>query len=504
MRRFRQAAGKTILGVLWRRWRLVLLLGAPAVWICIRELGFYFRYTGTRWGDSTFLDRLVWLWDTPPGHTRFDVLELYILGTLPDETLLWCGITSGLLLLVFLFAWLSDYIIQSHPQLPQVDPDGLSLRTSTPYPAETMSPREGVDSMPSEEQRPPRSNEPMPRTYGIVERPNQEVFLRALNMYRDVMRSLLLQELRQVYGQDAPDAVRASLSGEAADDFERDLAKNRSVLEATLDVGHFRAVVENNWDGCFSAQFRHDRAVLRTMGRINRIRNAASHPGVGDLSHGEVVATINDIARVLDYAGASDVIQALAGMKSQVVVGSSGPAAHETTVAQSLLTVSKCASNTCHAFNEHEMDGRGNSRVICGLCSAPYRAKTYDVVRLSRYREETQNPNVQGASLTLTVRGRMPDGSEDYYDFPTGPQIRADPGDTLTSSLDRKGVLAYLHNHGIDRTWYFDGGSYREDRQGLWELLNKSLFLGIIAAYVYLYFWFSNLRWNDWFFPWGS
>ena len=124
-------------------------------------------------------------------------------------------------------------------------------------------------------------------------------------------------------------------------------------------------------------------------------------------------------------------------------------------------------------------------------CSASYRTKTFDVVRLSRYREETQSPNVQGTSLTLTVRGRMPDGSEDYYDFPTIPQIQADPGDTLTGSLDEKEMLTYLHNHGVDRTWYFGGGNYSKGRQGLGGLLRTSLFLGLIAAYVYLYFWFS-------------
>ena len=498
MRRFRNVAGTTILGVLRRRWGLVLLLGAPAVWICIRELGYYVRYTGPRWVDLSLSERLLLLWDTPPGHTRFSVLEFYIFRTLLDEVLLWCGITLGLLALVFLIAWLSDHVAQRRPPpLPQVDPDSLSLRNSTPYQAETTTPQQGADSMEHTTSRP---NEQTPLTYGIVERPNQELVNRALNMYRDVMRSLLLQKLRQVHGHNVAEAVRASLSGDASEDFERDLTRNRGVLEATLDVGHFRAVVENNWDECFSTQFRHDRTVLGTMARVSRMRNEALHPGTGDLSHREAVAAINDIARVLEHLGATDVTQALAGLKSQVAVRSSGPASQETTAAQSLLTVSKCASNTCDAFNRHEMDGRGDSQVTCGKCSVSYRARTFDVVRLSRFREETQDPNVQGASLTLTVRGRTPDGSEDYYDFPNSPNIRADQGDTLTYSLDHREMLVYLHNHGIDRTWYFGGGNYGEVRQGPAGLLRASLVLGLIGAYLYLYFWFSPL--HLWFSPW--
>ena len=258
---------------------------------------------GIRISGTTLSDRLLWLWDTPPGYTRFDVLELYIFNNLLDEVMLWCGITLGLLVLVFLIAWLSDYMAQRRPP-PRVDPDSLSLRTSTPYQVEPTVPQEGVDTMSTEEQTPSRPNEQKPLTYGIVERPNQEVFNRALNMYRDVMRSLMLKELRQAYGQNAVEAVRASLSNEMAENFERDLAGNRGVLEATLDVGHFRAVVENNWDECFSTQFRHDRTVLGAMGRVSRVRNEASHPGIGDLSQSEVVATINDIAKVLDHAGA--------------------------------------------------------------------------------------------------------------------------------------------------------------------------------------------------------
>ena len=50
-------------------------------------------------------------------------------------------------------------------------------------------------------------------------------------------------------------------------------------MDETLDVGHFRPIIENNWDVCFSVPFGYDRTVFGTLGWITGARNQASHPG---------------------------------------------------------------------------------------------------------------------------------------------------------------------------------------------------------------------------------
>lgn len=453
MRRFMAATGRTILGVLSRRLLVMLLLAALPVGFCIVRL----RPAWESWSYYNDIIR-----SSPVSPESYDD-RLMVAANLRQEylveTLLWSGAVVGALVLVFPFVWGIDYLARTSRT---IDPSGLRLRTSTPLQAESMTPRQDGPSARSEGHSPGRPPSPV-GTYAIVQRPNQELVLRAMNMYRDVMRSLVLDRLRQAYGQNAGHAISASLSDEAADNFERDLAGNSGVLEETLDVGHFRPIVENNWDRCFAAQFGHDRTIFGTLGWINGARNQAAHPGTGDLPREEVVAAMNNIGKVLNHVGATDISHTLEGLKAQAV-RAPAPIAHGAASVRSSRTISKCANARCESFNEHAMDGSGESSLRCGSCSAEYSSKTFDVVRIGPYREGAQQPQTPNP-FTHTLRIRLPDGAEDLFDLQFGHQVEADRGDTITVSYDAKGELIYLLNRIIDRTWYFGGGDYRAFRQ---------------------------------------
>ena len=468
MRRFMATAGSTALGVFRRRWLLMFLLASlPAWFFFTRILSVYDEWS--RYG--TLLDLLRW-GQVEVRRGGYLATADGIVPALPPiqrgeylvDMLVWSGAIAGAVVLSFFVVWLIDYVAR---YARTVDPDDLSVRNSTPHQVEsTTKERDGHSASSAGIAR----GRPVAPTgsYAVVERPNQELLLRALNMYRDVMRNLVLDRMRLAYGQDTAEAIRASLSDEGVQSFDRDLTRNRGNLEETLDVGHFRPVIESNWDRCFATRFEHDRAVISTLGWISGERNRASHPGTGDLPREEVVAAINNIGTVLSHIGATDIVRALEELKTQVH-RPPGPTALPVSP-QSLQAVSKCANARCNAFNAHAMDGSGESSVRCGACSTTYSTRTFDMVRAGPYRG---NANPAQDPYTHTLRIRLPDGSEDLLDLRRGYQVEADLGDTITVSYDGRDNLVYLVNHPIGRTWYFGGGDYRRfwQRPGMYVII---------------------------------
>lgn len=406
---------RTIAGVLGRMWFLALVLGGPPIGFCIHRL---------RSADPED----------------------------PVETLLWARAIVVTLVVLMPVLWLIDYL-NRHSRRP--NPDDLSMRASPHQAVSSPGPTQSGGAPSAAPGIQGSGPTPAPGGYAVVQRPNQEVLLKALNIYRDVMRTLVLDGLRQAHGQGATDAVRTSLSDEAAQNFERDLVKSGGNLQETLDIGHFRPVIESNWDRCFSARFRHDRKVLGTLGWINGARNQAAHPGTSDLDASEVVSALGNIARVMDHAGATNIVQALEQMKDQV----------RTTPARSLQlpapVTSKCANARCDAFNTHEAGADGRALVRCGGCSTWYSSLSFVMVRFVTDGGTAQAPG----PARLSMRIRLPDGSEDIFDLPYGPRIVADRGDAISVSYDAGNQLVFVLNCGIDRTWYFRGGDYR----GAWQ-----------------------------------
>ena len=433
-----------------RTWPLMAVLAAWPVWFCFKE----FRAAYDYWAHYNSYLRAV-----PMEPQHYDPYLMSVSNMRHEkmvEMLVWGGGIFGVLVLVLLLVWFARYL-RAHSV--RSDPGGLSMRTSTHQADASIAAGQPAGGAPAPADNRTR-NRPSAASgsYAVVQRPNQELLLRAMNMYRDVMGAVVLDALRQAYGQGATDAIRTSLSDDAAGGFERELARSGGVLEEALDIGHFRPVVENSWDRCFSALFRHDGTIPGTLGWINGARNRAVHPGTTDLDAGEVVAALSNIAKVMDYAGATDVAQTLGEMRARVRATPSPPA-RQAPAAETRSTTSKCANARCDAFNTHEVGADGRASLRCRSCSAEYSALSFVVLRFDRYRDRG---TPQGLGVyNYSVRFRLPNGREDIVEFSHHSPIGADRGDTISVSFDKRGEWVFLLNCGIDRTWFFNGGDYR-------------------------------------------
>ncbi len=86
-----------------------------------------------------------------------------------------------------------------------------------------------------------------------VDRPNRDVLNKAIDIYRDAMRSFIVRNLHSVRVQ--------------------------QVEEATIDVGDFSDLISRNWHNVFNHQFPNDKQIVQdTFQRIREARNRAAHP----------------------------------------------------------------------------------------------------------------------------------------------------------------------------------------------------------------------------------
>ncbi len=286
----------------------------------------------------------------------------------------------------------------------------------------------------------------------IVQRPNQEALVRGLNIYRDTMRPFILTTLRGVHGFDISNVIKSSLNEEGAASFERDLERNGGNVDETLDVGHFRPIIENNWDVCFSVHFGYDRTVFGTLGWITGARNQASHPGTQDIDRNEVTSAFTNIIKVLNYIDATDSVRLMEDMRDQVSTMSQPAAPVERSETSTQTTASKCANRRCTSFNEHPMDQNGISSVVCSSCSTRYSTQTFVVVRYDRHYSGQEKTN------NYSLRVRLPSGREDIYEIKHPENLQLNRNDRITISYDRNRVGTYLYNHDLNRCWPFGGG----------------------------------------------
>lgn len=439
----RKTAGLFIRAWPPRTWPLILVLVAWPVWYCYTKLRPAYDY----WAYYNSYLRAV-----PVEPEHYDSHLMSVAGMRHEhmiDMLVWGGAIIGVVVLVLLLVWLFRYL-SSHSG--RSEPGALSMRNSN-HPAAVS----GIAN-------PARSRmSTVTGGYAVVQRPNQELLLRALNTYMDVMRALVLERMRQEFGHGAAEAIRASLSQEAAEGFERELARSGGILEEALDIGHFRPVVENYWDRCFSTAFRHDGSIPGALGWITGARNRAAHPGTADLDARDALDALDNIARVMDYAGGPDIVRSLEEMKARVRTTPTPPAAQSAATSSPSAT-SKCANTRCDAFNTHEIGPDGRASLRCESCSAQYSTLSFVILRFDRYRERGQGQ--APGQYNYSVRIRLPDGREDILEFSHPSAIGADRGDSISFSYDSKNTLVFLLNCGIDRTWRFEGGG---DYRRFWQ-----------------------------------
>ena len=108
--------------------------------------------------------------------------------------------------------------------------------------------------------------------------PNKNRTVRALDIYRDAMRSFIAGKLKEVAPQngDIKDIVIASMP-ETLYQRLQNLNTNDEISNS-LEEKHFPYLIEKNWDECFHPSFGYDETVLRNAKQLVKVRNQVAHP----------------------------------------------------------------------------------------------------------------------------------------------------------------------------------------------------------------------------------
>jgi hypothetical protein len=138
-----------------------------------------------------------------------------------------------------------------------------------------------------------------------IPRPNRNALDDALAIYRDSMRPFLAHYLRRVPGKRLEEAIRMSLRGNQANQFDDNIRRGRSI-EGSIDVNAFPELIRNNWRDVFSTVFSGDRVIQNRVSDIREIRNEVSHPEASDLDEEKTRAYFYMIADVLERINRPD------------------------------------------------------------------------------------------------------------------------------------------------------------------------------------------------------
>ena len=147
----------------------------------------------------------------------------------------------------------------------------------------------------------------------IVERPNKEALIKAIDIFRDDMRTFLVQSLGQAPARSERVAIEQALRNGQVDSFARNLSRAED-LESAIDVSYviFGRVVLSYWEEVFKQKLRGRRKFLDNLEKIVEARHRASHPPYRcDLDREYTIGRLCLIAKVLGWIRAGD---------SQVVV----------------------------------------------------------------------------------------------------------------------------------------------------------------------------------------
>ncbi len=114
-------------------------------------------------------------------------------------------------------------------------------------------------------------------------RPNQDALYKALNIYRDAMRSFIFKNMKAVSGL-----------------LEEENIQN----ETDIDINDFPHLFRRHWNLAFEQRFDPDREVRSAVGVITEARNMVSHPGAEDLPSGYASGRLYEIADMLGQINA--------------------------------------------------------------------------------------------------------------------------------------------------------------------------------------------------------
>ena len=301
----------------------------------------------------------------------------------------------------------------------------------------------------------------------VVERPNQEALISALNIYRDAMRTFLLTSLADLVGSGAlKDTIVGSLGDEQSANFERTLSRNDGNIEATLDVNHFLPIVRRFWDDTFFAKLGYDQSMLGTLGWITNARNEASHPGTDDISPEDTMSGLSNIRKTLDRIQASEQGKAVDGIRERLRSSSSGTPQIQLQedIDRIFSTQSICTYKPCSNINSHLINEDGTRRLpCCPECSNEYWVETGSVVSVNTNRISIGN----NWAIQYILRIQNPAGKQWvlYINRPTEDLIlQRNDEVSLSYEYSRNNDQVepvHLMNLTIGHRYYIQGGLRR-------------------------------------------
>ena len=115
--------------------------------------------------------------------------------------------------------------------------------------------------------------------------PNQDAIYKAINIYRDAMRSFIFKSMKSVPGL---------------------LAEENIHNETDIDINDFPHLFRRHWQEAFKHRFDQDRDVRSAVGIITEARNKTFHPGEKDLIREYALSRLHEIADLLGQINAPE------------------------------------------------------------------------------------------------------------------------------------------------------------------------------------------------------
>jgi len=152
----------------------------------------------------------------------------------------------------------------------------------------------------------------------VVDRPNKEALLKALDIFMDTMRPFFVECLELTPGASAQVSLERSLNDDQSKSFSRNL-RFCSDLESAIEVSFLATIAACYWDVSFSARFGEDRRVLRKLWRVTEARNRASHPThLRDLDDEFTQGSLCHIAYLLESIRAREEHEAVSRLRHEL------------------------------------------------------------------------------------------------------------------------------------------------------------------------------------------
>ena len=152
----------------------------------------------------------------------------------------------------------------------------------------------------------------------IVDRPNKEALLKALDIFLDRMRPFFCECLRHAPGATVQSALEQSLKGNQSTNFARNLHSHAD-LQSAIEVSYFETITKTYWEEIFSSRFGGDRKIVQKFRKITEARHRASHPPhLRDLDDEFTHGSLCHIAYVLGSIRASEEREAVSRLREGI------------------------------------------------------------------------------------------------------------------------------------------------------------------------------------------